>query len=95
MLVDTNAIHALGTDCCARADELSTATDTLARVPGPGAVAALGFVGERFAAALTDAVAVEARAIAVLSEDLASAHSVSGIVAGAYADADRHGSRLL
>ncbi len=95
MLVDTNAIRALGTDCSARADELSTATAALTRVPGPDAAAALGYVGERFLAVLADAVAVEARAVAVLSETLASAQSVSGAVAGAYADADRHGSSLL
>ena len=63
--------------------------------PGPGAAAAFGPVGARFLATLSDAVTAEARAIAALSEDLASAHSVSGVVADAYADADRRGSRLL
>ena len=95
MLVDTNAIRALGTDCSARADDLSTAAAALKTLPGPDAAAAFGAVGEPFLAMLADAVAVEARAIAALSENLASAHSVSGVVAGAYADADRRGSRLL
>ena len=95
MLVDTNAIRALGTDCSARADDLSTAAAALTALPGPDAAAAFGPVGERFLAMLADVIAVEARAIAALSEDLASAHSVSGVVAGAYADADRRGSSLL
>lgn len=95
MLVDTNAVRALGSDCRASADELSTATAALARVPEPAAAAALGAVGERFLAALADAVGEQARAIALLGEDLASAHSASGAVAGAYAEADRHGSHLL
>lgn len=95
MLVDTNVISALGTDCSARADDLSTAAATLTNCPGPDAAAAMGPVGDRFLASLTDAVIVEARAIAALSDDLSTAHSLSGVVAGEYADADRRGSRLL
>ncbi len=95
MLVDTNAIRALGTDCAARAEDLSTAAAALKNWPWPDTAAALGAVGDRFLATLSDAVAVEERAIAALSDDLATAHSVSGVVAGEYADADRRGSRLL
>jgi hypothetical protein len=95
MLVDTNAIRALGTDCSVRADDLSTAAAALRRLPGPDAAAVFGPIGERFLATLADAMVVEVGAIAALSEDLASAHPVSGVVADAYADADRRGSRLL
>ena len=95
MLVDTNAIRALGSDCSARADDLSTAAAALKSVPGPDAAAAFGPVGAKFLATLADVAATEARAITALSEDLASAHSVSGGVADSYADADRRGSHLL
>ena len=95
MLVDTNAIHALGADCSAQADDLSTAAAALQALPGADASAAFGPVGAGFLAALADTVAAEARAITVLSADLASAHSASGAVADAYTDADQRGSRLL
>lgn len=95
MLVDTNAIHALGSDCSARADDLSTAAAALKSVPGPGAAAALGPVGAKFLATLADLAAAEARAITALSDDLASAHSASGVVADSYSAADRRGSHLL
>jgi hypothetical protein len=95
MLVDTNAICALGLDCSTHADDLSTAAAALKSLPGVAAKAAFGPVGAGFLAALADAVTVEARAIVALSEQLASAHSATGVVADAYADADRRGSRLL
>jgi hypothetical protein len=95
MFVDTNAIHALGTDYSSNADGLSMAAAALASLPGPDAATALGPVGTGFLTALADAIAAEARAIAALGEDLASAQSVAGVVADAYADADRRGSRLL
>jgi hypothetical protein len=95
MLVDTNAIRALGAECSARADDLSSAAAALTTWPGPDTAAALGAVGDRFLATLTDAVLVEARAIAALSDDLTTTHAMSGLVAGEYADADRRGSRLL
>ena len=95
MLVDTDAIRALGAACSAQADDLSAAAAALKSLPGPDAAAAFGPVGAGFLAALADAVAAEARAITALGDDLASAHSVSGAVAEAYADADRRGSRLL
>ncbi len=95
MLVDTDAIRRLGTNCSTQADDLCTAAAALKSLPGPGAVAAFGPVGAGFLTTLSDAVTAEARVIAALSQDLASAHSVSGVVANAYADADRRGSRLL
>lgn len=95
MLVDTNAIHALGTHCSTQADDLFTAAAVLKSLPGPGAAAVFGSVGAAFLATLADAAAAEAMAIATLGEDLMSAHSASGVVADAYADADRRGSRLL
>ena len=95
MFVDTNAICALGTDCSTHADDLSAAAAALTSLPGAGGAAAFGPVGAGFLAALADAVTTEARAIVALSEDLASAHSVTGVVAEAYADADRRGSHLL
>ena len=95
MLVDTDAVRALGAHCSNQADDLSTATAALKSLPGPDMAAAYGPVGARFLAALADAIAAEARAIAALGEDLASARPRTGVVADAYADADRRGSRLL
>lgn len=95
MLVDTNVIRALGTDCSSQADDLLAAAGVLRSLPGSDALAALGPVGAGFAAALIDAVAAEADAITQLSAELESAHSVSGAVANAYADADRRGGSLL
>jgi hypothetical protein len=95
MLVDTNAIRALGTDCLKQADDLSAAAAALKSLPGPGATAAFGPVGAGFLATLADAVVLEARAVIALSEDLASAQGKSGALADAYAAADRRGSHLL
>jgi hypothetical protein len=95
MFVDTNAIHALGLDCSTHADDLSAAAAAMKSLPGAAAAAAFGPVGAGFLAALTDAVTAEARAIVALSANLASARSAIGVVADAYADADRRGSRLL
>ena len=95
MFVDTNAIHALSRECSTQADDLCTAAAALRSLPGPDAAIALGPVASGFLTALTDAITEEARRVAVLSDDLASAHTVTGDVAHAYADADRRGSRLL
>ncbi|OBB17819.1 hypothetical protein A5662_05465 [Mycobacteriaceae bacterium 1482268.1] len=95
MLVDTNVIRTLGTDCSNQADDLSAAAAALKSLPGPGATTAFGPVGAGFLAALAEAVVVEARAVIALSEDLASARPISGVMADAYAAADRRGSRLL
>ena len=95
MLVDTDAIRALGTACSNQASDLSAAAAALKDLPGPDAIAALGPVGARFVAALDDAATAHARAITALSADVASAHPVSAAVADAYADADQRGSRLL
>ncbi len=95
MFVDTNAVRALGSDCSTHADDLSITAAELKSLPGAGAAAAFGPVGTGFLAALADAVTTEARAVVALSEELASGHSVSGVAAEAYDDADRHGSRLL
>jgi predicted dinucleotide-binding enzyme len=95
MFVDTNAISALGTDCSAHADDLSSAAAVLKSLPGAGAAAAFGPVGAGFLAALADAVETEMRAVLTLGDDLASAQSVTGVVAQAYSDADRRGSQLL
>ena len=95
MFVDTNAICALGTDCSAHADDLSSAAAVLKSLPGAGAAAAFGPVGAGFLAALADAVETEMRAVLTLGDDLASAQSVTGVVATAYSDADRRGSQLL
>lgn len=95
MLVDTDAIRALGAHCSNQADDLSAAAGALTGLPGPDAAAAFGPVGARFLATLADAIAGEARTVASLSEELASARWRTGVVADAYTDADRRGSRLL
>ena len=95
MFVDTNAICALGTDCAAHADDLCSAAAVLKSLPGADAAAAFGPVGAGFLATLADAVENEMRAVLTLSDDLASAQSVTDVVARAYSDADRRGSQLL
>jgi len=95
MLVDTNAIHALGAACSAQAEDLAAVAAALKSLPSPAATTAFGPVGAGFLATLADAAAAEARAITALGADLASARPVSGAVADAYADTDRRNSRLL
>ncbi len=95
MLVDTDAVRALGAHCSNQADDLSAAAAALTSLPGSDAAAAFGPVGARFLATLADAIAAEAQAIATLSDELASARSRTGVVADRYTDADRRGSRLL
>jgi len=95
MLVDTDAIRALGTACSSRAADLSAAASALAALPGQDAAEAFGPVGAGFLAALREAAAAHATAITALSADLDAADSVSGRVAEAYTAADRRGSRLL
>ena len=86
-------------NCCIRSlpkrRRLRFSAAALNSLPGPETAATYGPVGARFLATLADAIAAEARAIAALGEDLASARSRTGVVADAYADADRRGSRLL
>jgi hypothetical protein len=95
MLVDTDAIRALGPACSSQADDLAAAATALTSLPDPDAVAAFGPVGADFLAALADAATAEAQAIRALSANLASAHPACGAVADAYAAADHHNSRLL
>ena len=95
MLVDTDAIRALGAALSYQADELSAALTALKSLPGPDASAAFGPVGAGFLAALDDAVRAGTQAISALTADLASAHTAVFGAAAAYADADRRGSRLL
>ena len=68
MLVDTDAIRALGAACSAQADDMSAAAAALKSLPGPDATAAFGPVGAGFLAALADAAAAESRAITALSD---------------------------
>ncbi len=94
MLVDTDAIRTLGTSCSIQAADLSAAATALTSVTGESTTA-FGSVGAGFLTALEDAATAAAQAITALSADLAAAHSVSGVVADAYGDADHRGSRLL
>jgi hypothetical protein len=95
MLVETDAIRALGAALSYQAADLSSAATALGSLLGPDTTAAFGPVGARFVAALDDAATAHARAITALCADVASAHPVSAAVADAYADADQRGSRLL
>jgi hypothetical protein len=95
MLVDTDAIHTFGASCSAHAADLTAASTALTSLTGADAITALGPVGACFLAALEDAATTAAHAITALSADLGAAHSVSGAVADAYADADHRGSHLL
>jgi hypothetical protein len=95
MLVDTNAVRALGTHCSNQAEDLSAAAAALKALPDPDTATAFGPVGARFLATLSDAIAAEVRAIAALGDDLTSARSRTFAVADAYTDTDQRNSRLL
>jgi hypothetical protein len=95
MLVDTDAIHAFGAACSSQADHLSAAATAMKAIPGPDASAVFGPVGQEFLATLAEAANAEAQTILALSAGMAGAHSVSGVVADAYADTDQRNSRLL
>lgn len=84
MRADTDAIRTLAAANATHAAELADVAAVLASLPPPN----LGPVGVRFVAALTEAAAEGARAVAAVSERLSAANTTAYAVADAYDDAD-------
>ena len=95
MLADTDAIRALGSASAARAADLAAIAATLSSLPGPTTAALFGPVGAGFLAALAEAVADQARAVAVLGKSVEAAATTAGASAAAYDDADSRAGDLL
>ena len=89
MLADTDAIRALGSASSAHAADLAAVASTLSSLPDPATASMFGPVGARFLAALADAAAGEARAVAALSDSVAAAGTTARASAAAYDDADQ------
>lgn len=94
MLADTTAIHDLGSAQARHASDLEQLCAALATVADVGAHA-LGHVGARFAAALTEALAAETRELARIGERSSVAASAARGSAEAYDAADGDAGRLL
>jgi hypothetical protein len=77
MLVDTDAIRALGAACSAQADDLSAAAAALTSLMGPDATAAFGPSAPASSRRWMTRPLAHAQAITALSADVASAHPVS------------------
>ena len=88
MFADTDAIRAFGAANSAQAADLAAVAATLSSTPGPAAGSMLGPVGTHFLAALADAVVQGSRAVAALSERMATGHLTAYASAGAYENAD-------
>ena len=88
MLADTDAIRSLGSASAAHAADLAAIAATLSSLPDPATASMFGAVGARFLAALADAVATEARAVAALSDRFSGADITAHAAAIGYDDAD-------
>jgi hypothetical protein len=95
MLADTDAIRALGSANSAHAADLAAVASTLSSLPDPTTAAMLGPVGGRFVAALADAAAGEARAVAALSDSVSAACTTAQASAACYDDADQRACGLI
>ena len=95
MLAYTDAIRALGSAESAQAADLAAIAVALSSLPGASTAALFGPVGAGFLAALADAAAIEAGAVAALLHTVAAAGTTAGAWAAAYADADRRVGALL
>jgi hypothetical protein len=84
---DPQVIRALGSANAAHAADLSDIAAVLSSLPVTPAM--LGPVGARFLAALADAAAEGARAVAELGGRLAESNTVAYAAAAAYEDTDR------
>ncbi len=94
MHADTDAVRTLAATTAGHADRLATIAAKLAAVPASPAV--FGPVARPFLAALADAVAEEARAVAALRDVASAAGDTAYRTALAYDDADdRAGARVL
>jgi hypothetical protein len=95
MLADTDAISSLGSASSAHAADLAAIAATLSSLPDPETATAFGAVGARFLAALADAVATEARAVAELSDRFSAADTTARAAAIGYDDADLRAGGLI
>jgi len=95
MLADTDAIRSLGSASSAHAADLAAIAATLSSLPDPETATAFGAVGARFLAALADAVATEARAVAELSDRFSAADATAHTAAIGYDDADLRAGGLI
>jgi hypothetical protein len=87
VLADTAVIRALGAAQCRQAADLDALAATL-RAAAPTCTEALGPVGARFLAALTEAIDREAGLLAELSATVGAAGHTAAATAAAYAGAD-------
>lgn len=95
MLADTTAIHDLGAAQARHASDLEQLCAALASVTADVGAHALGPVGARFAAALTEAIAAETRELARIGARSSDAASTARGSAEAYDAADGDAGRLL
>lgn len=93
MHADTDAIRTLAAANAAHAEELAAIASKLASAPT--SAAAFGPIGERFLAALAEAVAHSAREVAALRDRSSATGDAAYRTALAYDDADdRAGARV-
>ena len=95
MLADTDAIRALGSANSVHAADLAAVASTLSSLPDPATASMFGPVGTRFLAALADAAASEARAVAALRDSVAAACATARASATGYDDADQRVGGLI
>lgn len=95
MLADTAAIRAFGAAQARHAAELEAITARLARVGAQLTSDALGPVGARFLAALSEAVAREAQLIARIGESVAAAAATAHATADAYVGTERDATHAI
>jgi hypothetical protein len=90
---DMAAIRTLGDALDAYAAELSAVAAALRSIPSPGA--ALGPIGDRFAAAFTDAVGAHSDAVAALGASTGAGAVSAGNTAAGYDAAGQRAAQLL
>jgi len=86
MFADTDAIRSLGAANAEHATDLAAVATALSSLPD--AADALGPVGARFLATLTDAAADASRAVTALADRLAAGCRTARASAAAYENAD-------
>jgi hypothetical protein len=95
MLADTSAIHAFGAAHARHASDLEEITTRLAATGAQIGTDALGPVGARFVAALTEALAAEAHTLARIATRMAVAAGTARTSADAYDDTDTDAGRAI
>jgi hypothetical protein len=95
MLADTAAIHAFGAAQARHAAELEAVTARLTALGGALTSDALGSVGARFLAALTEAVTTEGRTVTTLGAHLGAAATTARVTADAYVTTERGAGQAI